>query len=97
MRGARIAVSMDTTKKLAFVCLLLFLLTTGATAFHYHDGDCSHDDCPICVAAFIISTASLSFFIFAVFILVFVLETCGRSSCHVHLGRDLPLSRAPPA
>ena len=90
-------VSMDTTKKLAFVCLLLFLLATGFTAFHQHDGDCTHDDCPICVAASIISTAVLSFFIFAVYVLTSVLETFCGSSGYDCLIRDLPFARAPPA
>jgi hypothetical protein len=93
----RISVTMGMRKKLAFVSLLLFLLTIGAIAFHHHGDGGNHDDCPVCVAASIVSSAGLSFFSFAVFIFVFWFETLSRSSCFDYLVPNLPFARAPPA
>jgi hypothetical protein len=90
-------VGTDTKKKLAFVCLLLFLLATGVTAFHTHDGEFQHDDCPICVTAFAVSTACLSFFVFVVYILAFALETISEPTSYDFFIHALPLARAPPA
>jgi hypothetical protein len=95
-RGGRTLASIDRRKNLAFLCLLLFVLTIGAVAFHHHD-DCDHDDCPICVAASAISTAGFSLFIFAVYILTVFLETpLGPSGYNCPIC-DLPPARAPPA
>jgi hypothetical protein len=89
--------STDRRKNLAFLCLLLFVLTIGAVAFHHHDDDYLHDDCPICVAASAISTAGLSLFIFAVYILTWVLEAATGPWDYDCLIGDLPPIRAPPA
>jgi len=96
-KGERTLASKDRRKNLALLCLLLFVLPIGAVAFHHHDGDIEHDDCPICVATLNINTASLGFFTFAVFILVLRLETFNRSSGYDYLSRNIPLARAPPA
>jgi hypothetical protein len=84
------------TRKLALVCLLLFLLAIVVIAFHHHDDGCSHDDCPVCVAAFIISTASFSTFIFVVFVRGVALETSAVYEGYNYVYHDFRDARAPP-
>ena len=42
---------MRKTRRLAYIFLLLFALTTVVTAFHRHEDGCDHSNCPICMAA----------------------------------------------
>jgi len=96
-RPKRTVASMDKRKYLAFLCLFLFVLTIGAVAFHHHDDDSDHNDCPVCVTVSSITTAVLSFFIFAVYILTVLLEKPLVAPAYNCLTGDLPFARAPPA
>lgn len=53
---------MRKTGRFTLVLLLLFLLATLATAFHYHRDNNSHHDCPVCAAGHHFSPASVNSF-----------------------------------
>ncbi|MDR3566987.1 MAG: hypothetical protein P4L43_03060 [Syntrophobacteraceae bacterium] len=85
--------------RLALLFALFFLFSAVSIAFHHHDDGCEHDDCPICAAAFVISTAvvGLGFFLYAVFITASRLEVFEPSSVYDCESLCLPRTRAPPA
>ena len=45
----------------AFAVFVLFLVSNTAFAFHHHQGDLSHDDCPICFTAQVASSVDHDF------------------------------------
>jgi len=49
-------------KRLTFILLFLFALSTLVEVCHHHDDGDEHDDCPICIAALHHSAAGFSFF-----------------------------------
>jgi aerobic-type carbon monoxide dehydrogenase small subunit (CoxS/CutS family) len=89
---------MQKTKNLAFLCVLLFLLSFLAISFHHHSDGCSHSDCPICLASVVIAGAStgLSFIVFAVYLAASRLKT-SEGLPRTALSLYQPSPRAPPA
>lgn len=85
--------------KLALVCALFFLFSFVAISFHHHHDGCMHDDCPICMAAFVMCTAAVGIghFLYAVYIAVCRLEAFDPTPVHVFPCPYLPDTRAPPA
>ncbi|MDA8308878.1 MAG: hypothetical protein M0Z81_18920 [Deltaproteobacteria bacterium] len=90
---------MRNSKKLAFICLLLFLLTIVTVTLHHHHDGCLHDDCPICLTAVAIAGASVgfAFFTYAVFIVASMLEPFDAPPCYNGPTLYHPPTRAPPA
>ena len=90
---------MRNSKRLAFICLLLFLFTLVAIAFHHHDDDCSHDDCPICLAAVVVAGASvgLGFLVYAVYVVTSRFEAFDATPHYYNLELYHSPARAPPA
>ncbi len=84
--------------KPAFFCALLFLCSVAAISFHHHHDGCTHDDCPICVAAFVICTAAIGvrFFVRALYMAVSRREAFEAASVYDFPGPYLPRTRAPP-
>ncbi|MDR3570442.1 MAG: hypothetical protein P4L43_20655 [Syntrophobacteraceae bacterium] len=90
---------MGNSKRLAFICLLLFSLALAAIAFHHHDDGCSHDDCPICLASVVVSGAFVGFglLIHAVYFVASRAEAFEATPRYYYLGLCHPPARAPPA
>ena len=82
----------------SFICLALFLLIAGIfiIAFHHHDDDCDHDDCPICVAAHQICSVIHYYFPFAVFYIFFGVVVSEKELLFASIRRSALDSRAPP-
>ncbi len=82
-----------------FICLALFLIVAGIfiIAFHHHDDDCDHDDCPICVAAHQICSVIHNYFPFAVFYTFLGVVVSEKEFLSVSIRRSALDSRAPPA
>jgi len=78
--------------------LVLFLLATGIfiIAFHHHDDDCDHDDCPICIAAHQVSSVTFNFFPLAVFYIFFALVVFDKALFILLVYRPSLYGRAPP-
>ncbi|HAM53690.1 MAG TPA: hypothetical protein DCP92_24480 [Nitrospiraceae bacterium] len=78
---------------------MLFLLVTSIfiIAFHHHDDDCDHDDCPICMAAHQTSAVIFNFGFFAVFYAFLNLVVFKKGSLFTSIPQSFLNSRAPPA
>jgi hypothetical protein len=84
-------------KRLTFVFFLLFLLATLTTAFHHHEDGCEHHDCPVCAAAHVISSASVSSFSITVYQFVSNFEIQIEPLHDDNIRFSLLTSRSPPA
>ncbi len=82
-----------------FICLALFLLVAGIfiIAFHHHDDDCDHDDCPVCVAAHQICSVIHYYFPFAVFYIFFGVVASEKRLLSASIRLCALDCRAPPA
>ncbi len=82
-----------------FICVALFLLIAGVfiIAFHHHDDDCDHDDCPVCAAAHQICSVIHNYFPFAVFFIFFGVLLSEKKLFLASIRRSTIDSRAPPA
>jgi hypothetical protein len=82
----------------SFICLALFLLIAGIfiIAFHHHDDDCDHDDCPICAAAHQICSVIHNYFPFTVFYIFVGVVVCEKELLLASIRRAALNSRAPP-
>ena len=83
----------------SFIWLALFLLVASIfiIAFHHHDDDCDHDDCPICTAAHQISSVVFNFFPFSVFYVFFALILSEKELLFPSIFQPFLYGRAPPA
>ena len=82
----------------SFIFLALFLLVAGIfiIAFHHHDDDCDHDDCPICVAAHQICSVIHDYFPLAIFYIFFGVVVSEKEFLLASIRRSALDSRAPP-
>jgi hypothetical protein len=88
----------DMKRKLTlWIVLVLMLAGIFIIAFHHHDDDCDHNDCPICIAAHQVASAIADFFPLAVFC-VFITRVVAEQKLFFPLVRySFFSSRAPPA
>jgi hypothetical protein len=84
------------TGRIAFLFLLLFVLSTFVTAFHHHKDGCDHPDCPVCVAAHHHSAARVGVFSFENPQPIIENGTPSVPLCYKPIRVALLLSRAPP-
>ena len=85
-------------KYIRIIILLLFLLSTVVTAFHYHyDNDSRHHDCPLCVAGSHFSPGTFSKVTLEVFQSCVVSSVAEKTQSYIQLYSSLLSSRAPPA
>jgi hypothetical protein len=86
------------TGRVTFIFLLLFILASLATAFHYHhDIDSDHHDCPICAAAHQFSSASVNSFYFEIHQPISDYKIPKEPYLYAGIRLTLVTSRAPPA
>jgi hypothetical protein len=88
---------MRKTGRLAFVFLLLFMLATLETAFHHHDNDSDHHDCPVCAAGHHFSSATVNSYCLTIHQRVSNYEIPKETFLYDGIRLTLVNSRAPPA
>src|SRR5208283_1605337 len=87
------------TRRKITLCLVLCLLVTSIfiIAFHHHEDDGDHDDCPICIAAHQLSSVIYTFFLFAVLYAFIASVVPENALLFSSTPQSLLNSRSPPA
>jgi len=86
------------TGKVIFLSVVICLVVTFTTGLHHHNDSCTHFDCPLCIAANVLSSGVVEEGVSLLFCLAAVFVLQPKATSHRHFSIFFIFSnRAPPA